>query len=67
MLRTEKDLQDNNKKDIIRNLCEEYYAEKLQMTIEEAKAAIAKTKSPYLKRDLEKFIARQEKKSKRRT
>ena len=32
------------------------------MTIEEAKAAIAKTKSPYLKRDLEKFIARQEKK-----
>ena len=31
------------------------------MTIEEAKAAIAKTKSPYLKRDLEKFIARQEK------
>ena len=37
------------------------------MTIEEAKAAIAKTKSSYLKRDLEKFIARQEKKSKRRT
>ena len=37
------------------------------MTIEEAKAAIAKTKSPYLKRDLEKFITRQEKKSKRRT
>ena len=36
-------------------------------TVEEAKAAIAKTKSPYLKRDLEKFIARQEKKSKRRT
>ena len=36
------------------------------MTIEEAKAAIAKTKSPYLKRDLEKFIVRQEKKSKRR-
>ena len=36
------------------------------MTIEEAKVAIAKTKSPYLKRDLEKFIARQEKKSKRR-
>jgi hypothetical protein len=36
------------------------------MTIEEAKAAIEKTKSPYLKRDLEKFIARQEKKSKRR-
>ena len=31
------------------------------MTIEEAKSAIAKTKSPYLKRDLEKFIARQEK------
>ena len=31
------------------------------MTIEEAKAAMAKTKSPYLKRDLEKFIARQEK------
>ena len=29
-------------------------------------AAIEKTKSPYLKRDLEKFIARQEKKSKRR-
>ena len=36
------------------------------MTIEEAKAAIAKTKSPYLKRDLEKFIVRQEKRSKRR-
>ena len=36
-------------------------------TVEEAKEAIAKTKSPYLKRDLEKFIARQEKKSKRRT
>lgn len=36
------------------------------MTIEEAKAAITKTQSPYLKRDLEKFIARQEKKSKRR-
>ena len=35
-------------------------------TVEEAKAAIAKTKSPYLKRDLEKFIARQEKKIKRR-
>lgn len=34
------------------------------MTIEEAKAAIEKTKSPYLKRDLEKFIARQEKKAK---
>ena len=32
------------------------------MTIEEAKAAIAKTKSPYLKRDLEKFIARKKKK-----
>ena len=29
--------------------------------------ALAETKSPYLKRDLEKFIARQEKKSKRRT
>lgn len=36
------------------------------MTIEEAKAAKAKTKSPHLKRGLEKFIARQEKKSKRR-
>ena len=30
LLRTEKDLQDNNKKDIIRNLCEEYYAEKMR-------------------------------------
>ena len=31
------------------------------MTIEEAKAIIAKTKSPMLKRDLLKFIKRQEK------
>ena len=28
------------------------------MTIEEAKAIIAKTNSPYLKRDMEKFIKR---------
>ena len=34
--------------------------------IARAKKALAETKSPYLKRDLEKFIARQEKKSKRR-
>ena len=32
------------------------------MTIEEAKAIIAKTKSPYLKRDMEKFIKRQRRK-----
>jgi hypothetical protein len=32
------------------------------MTIEEAKAIIAKTNSPYLKRDMEKFIKRQKKK-----
>lgn len=31
------------------------------MTIEEAKVIIAKTKSPMLKRDLQKFIKRQEK------
>ena len=30
------------------------------MTIEEAKAIIAKTKSPYLKRDLLKFIRKQQ-------
>lgn len=29
------------------------------MTIDEAKAIIAKTNSPYLKRDMEKFIKRQ--------
>ena len=28
LLRTENDLQDNNKKEVIRTLCEEYYAEK---------------------------------------
>lgn len=32
------------------------------MTIEEAKAIIAKTKSPYLKRDMQKFIQRQQRK-----
>lgn len=32
------------------------------MTIEEAQAIIAKTTSPYLKRDMEKFIKRQKKK-----
>lgn len=32
------------------------------MTIEEAKAIIAKTSSPYLKRDMEKFIKRQQRK-----
>ena len=32
------------------------------MTIEEAQAIIAKTNSPYLKRDMEKFIKRQRKK-----
>lgn len=32
------------------------------MTIEEAKAIIAKTNSPYLKRDMEKFIKRQQRK-----
>lgn len=32
------------------------------MTIKEAKAIIAKTNSPYLKRDMEKFIKRQKKK-----
>ena len=32
------------------------------MTIEEAKAIIAKTKSPYLKRDMEKFIHKHKKK-----
>ena len=31
------------------------------MTIEEAKAIIAKTNSPYLKRDMQKFIQRQQK------
>lgn len=30
------------------------------MTIEEAKAILAKTKSPYLKRDLLKFIKKQQ-------
>lgn len=30
------------------------------MTIEEAKAIIAKTKSPMLKRDLQKFIRKQQ-------
>jgi hypothetical protein len=32
------------------------------MTIEEARAIIAKTGSPYLKRDMEKFIKRQQRK-----
>lgn len=32
------------------------------MTIEEAQAIIAKTNSPYLKRDMEKFIKRTQKK-----
>ena len=32
------------------------------MTIEEAQALIAKTSSPYLKRDMEKFIKRQQRK-----
>ena len=32
------------------------------MTIEEAQAIIAKTNSPYLKRDMKKFINRQRKK-----
>lgn len=32
------------------------------MTIEEAQAIIDKTNSPYLKRDMEKFIKRQKKK-----
>ena len=31
------------------------------MTIEEAQAIIAKTKSPYLKRDMEKFIHKHKK------
>ena len=32
------------------------------MTIEEAQAIIAKTNSPYLKRDMEKFIKRRQRK-----
>jgi hypothetical protein len=32
------------------------------MTIKEAKTIIAKTNSPYLKRDMEKFIKRQRRK-----
>lgn len=32
------------------------------MTIEEAKAIMAKTNSPYLKRDMQKFIQRQKRK-----
>lgn len=32
------------------------------MTIKEARAIIAKTNSPYLKRDMEKFIKRQRRK-----
>lgn len=32
------------------------------MTIDEAQAIIAKTDSPYLKRDMEKFIKRQQRK-----
>lgn len=32
------------------------------MTIEEAHAIIAKTSSPYLKRDMERFIKRQQRK-----
>lgn len=35
------------------------------MTIKEAKQIIKKTKSPYLKRDLQKFIKRQESKANR--
>ena len=34
------------------------------MTIEEAQAIIAKTKSPYLKRDMEKFIHKHKKQKK---
>ena len=34
------------------------------MTIEEAQAIIAKTNIPYLKRDMQKFIQRQQKKGK---
>ncbi len=34
------------------------------MTVEEAKAIIEKTDSPYLKRDMEKFIKRHEKRRK---
>lgn len=32
------------------------------MTVEEAKAVIEKTKSPYLKRDMQKFIQQQKRK-----
>ena len=32
------------------------------MTIDESRAIIAKTNSPYLKRDMEKFIKRQQRK-----
>lgn len=39
----------------------------LGMTIEEAKAIIAKTNSPYLKRDMQKFIQRQQKRGKLRS
>lgn len=35
------------------------------MTIEEARKIVETTKSPYLKRDLQKFIKRQEAKLKR--
>lgn len=34
------------------------------MTIEEAKTIMAKTNSPYIKRDMQKFIQRQQKKGK---
>ena len=37
------------------------------MTIEEAQAIIAKTYSPYLKRDRQKFIQRQQKRGKLRS
>lgn len=34
------------------------------MTVDEAQAALAKTTSPHLRRDLEKFIRRQRRKQK---
>jgi hypothetical protein len=37
---------------------------KITVTIDEAKEIIRKTKSPYLKRDMEKFIKRTQKKLK---
>lgn len=39
----------------------------VKMTVQEAKAIIKKTKSPMLKRDLLKFIKRQERKCQRHT